>query len=89
MRLVGATNWFIRLPFLIEGIVEGMIGAGAAILGLFIMKVAFIDPLRSKVTFLPWIGSQQVMDTLPWLLGAGVAVAAVAGLFAMSRYLEV
>ena len=89
MRLVGATNWFIRLPFLIEGIVEGLIGAGAAILGLFIMKVAFIDPLRSKVTFLPWIGSQQVMDTLPWLFGAGVVVAAIAGLFAMSRYLEV
>jgi cell division transport system permease protein len=89
MRLVGATNWFIRLPFLIEGIVEGLIGAGAAILGLFIMKVAFIDPLRSKVTFLPWIGSQQVMDTLPWLIGAGVVVASIAGLFAMSRYLEV
>jgi len=89
MRLVGATNWFIRLPFLIEGIVEGLIGAGAAILGLFIMKVAFIDPLRTKVTFLPWIGSQQVMDTLPWLFGAGVVVASIAGLFAMSRYLEV
>lgn len=89
MRLVGATNWFIRLPFLIEGVVEGLIGAGAAILGLFIMKVAFLDSLRQKIVFLPWVGSAQVIDTIPWLVVAGTVVAVVAGVFAMSRYLEV
>ena len=89
MRLVGATNWFIRLPFLIEGILEGLLGAGAAVVGLFIMKVAFFDPLRTKVTFLPWVGSAQVISTMPWLFAAGVLVATVAGLVAMTRYLEV
>jgi len=89
MRLVGATNWHIRLPFLIEGIIEGLIGAGAAILGLFIMKVAFIDPLRGKVGFLPLVGTPDVIFTVPWLLGLGVLVAAVASLFAMRRFLEV
>jgi cell division transport system permease protein len=89
MRLVGATNWFIRLPFMIEGIVAALIGAGAAVLALFIMKVAFLDPLRTKVAFLPWVGSADVMATIPWLLTAGVAVAVVAGLLALGRYLEV
>ncbi|HEY3209203.1 MAG TPA: permease-like cell division protein FtsX [Actinomycetota bacterium] len=89
MRLVGATNWHIRLPFLIEGIIEGLLGAGAAILGLFIMKVAFIDPLRGKVGFLPLVGTPDVIFTVPWLLGLGVVVAAIASLFAMRQFLEV
>ncbi len=89
MRLVGATSWHIRMPFLIEGIMEGLLGAGAAILGLFIMKVSFIDPLRGKVGFLPLVGTQQVLSTVPWLLGAGVLVAGVASWLAMRRFLEV
>jgi cell division transport system permease protein len=89
MRLVGATNWHIRLPFLIEGIIEGLLGAGAAILGLFIMKVAFIDPLRGKVGFLPLVGTPDVIFTVPWLLGLGVLVATIASLFAMRQFLDV
>src|SRR5207237_3155982 len=72
MRLVGATNWFIRLPFIIEGVIEGLLGAGAAILALFIMKVAFVDPLRGKVGFLPLIGTPDVIATVPWLIFWGV-----------------
>jgi cell division transport system permease protein len=89
MRLVGATNWHIRLPFLIEGIIEGLFGAGVAILGLFVMKVAFIDPLRGKVGFLPLISTPDVVFTIPWLLLLGVIVAIVASLVAMRRFLEV
>lgn len=89
MRLVGATNWHIRLPFLIEGVIEGLIGAGAAILGLFVMKVLFIDPLRGNVGFLPLVGTEDVIYAVPWLLGIGVLVAAIASLFAMRRFLEV
>jgi cell division transport system permease protein len=89
MRLVGATNWHIRLPFLIEGILEGLVGAGAAILGLFIMKVLFIDPLRGKVRFLPWIDTPDVISTVPLLLIASVLVSAIASLIAMRRFLEV
>lgn len=89
MRLVGATNWHIRVPFLIEGVFEGLLGAGAAILGLFVMKTLFIDSLRNNVGFLPLVGSSDVMYTVPILLGAGFGVAAVASLFAMRRFLEV
>ena len=89
MRLVGATNWHIRLPFLIEGIVEGLFGAGAAILGLFVTKVTFIDPLRGKVGFLPLIGVNDVIFTVPILAASGVIVATIASLFAMRQFLEV
>ena len=89
MRLVGATNWFIRLPFVIEGVVEGLLGAGAAILALFVMKVAFVDPLRGQVGFLPLVGTPDVIWTIPWLLLTGVAVSVIAGFIAMLRFLEV
>jgi cell division transport system permease protein len=89
MRLVGATNWHIRMPFLIEGIIEGLLGAGTAILFLFIAKVIFIDPLRGKVGFLPLVASGDIIFTVPLLVGAGAVVAAVASLFAMRRFLEV
>jgi len=89
MRLVGATNWHIRVPFLIEGIIEGLLGAAAAIVALFIMKVWFFDDIREKVRFLPWLGTQDVIAAVPYLLIAGVVVASVASLMAMRRFLEV
>jgi len=91
MKLVGATNWFIRIPFLIEGMVQGLLGAGFAILGLFVMKVLFIDPLRSQSLFgfIPWFGTSHILFTVPILLVAGVLIATVASLFAMRRFLEV
>ncbi len=89
MRLVGATNWHIRVPFLIEGLIEGLLGAGTAILFLFIAKVIFIDPLRGKVGFLPLVSTRDIVFTVPLLVGAGAVVAAAASLFAMRRFLEV
>jgi cell division transport system permease protein len=89
MRLVGATNWHIRTPFLIEGIIEGLLGGAAAILALFILKVSFFDDIRQKLQFLPWVGTADVIATVPYLLVAGVIVASAASLFAMRRFLEV
>jgi cell division transport system permease protein len=90
MKLVGATNWFIRIPFLIEGVVEGFLGAVMAVLGIFAMKVLFIDPLRGQVSFVPtWVGTGEILSTIPWILGAGILIAAVASLVAMRRFLDV
>jgi cell division transport system permease protein len=89
MKLVGATNWFIRVPFLIEGVVEGLVGAGIAVLGIFVMKVLFIDPLRGSLAFTPWVGTGEILSTIPIIVGAAILIAAVASLLAMRRFLEV
>lgn len=89
MKLVGATNWRIRIPFLMEGIVESLIGAGAAILVLFGLKVAFINPLYGTIQFMPWVTNADVIAAIPWLVIAGVVVAILAGLVGMRRFLEV
>jgi cell division transport system permease protein len=89
MKLVGATNWRIRLPFLVEGLFESLIGAVAAILFLFAIKVAFINPLNESVQFIPWIVNSDVIAIIPVLFVAGALVALVAGLVGMRRFLDV
>jgi cell division transport system permease protein len=51
MRLVGATRWFIRWPFLIEGVVVGFLGGAVAILILWIGKTTIVDPLSDTNSF--------------------------------------
>jgi cell division transport system permease protein len=89
MKLVGATNWRIRIPFLVEGLFESLIGAGTAVLCLFGLKVAFINPLYDKIQFIPWVTNADVVAIIPWLIVAGVVVALVAGFAGMRRFLEV
>ncbi len=89
MRLVGATNWRIRVPFLIEGLVEALIGAFLAIIALFLVKVFVIDQLRGKVAFLPLIRNGDVLAIAPFILVAAGAVAIVAGTIGIRRFLDV
>ena len=89
MRLVGATNWRIRLPFLIEGLVETLLGAATAVFALFLVKVVFIDQLRGKIQFFPLIKNSDVLAVAPWILIAAAVVAVIAGTLGMRRFLDV
>jgi len=89
MRLVGATNGTIRTPFLLEAVVEGLIGAAAALLALMIMKVAFIDPLRNNIAFVPLVGSNDLLVAGIWIFGIAVVVSVAGGFFATRRYMDV
>ncbi|MEX0984618.1 MAG: permease-like cell division protein FtsX [Actinomycetota bacterium] len=89
MRLVGATNWRIRTPFLIEGLVESLIGATFAIVALLLGKVFFIDPLREQLLWLPLIRNADVIWVAPRILIASVLIAVIAGTIGMRRFLDV
>lgn len=52
MRLVGATRWFIRWPFMLEGVVVGFVGGLIAILILWLGKITIVDPLSNTFSFL-------------------------------------
>ncbi len=52
MKLVGATNWFIRWPFVIEGVIVGFFGGVLAVLLLTIAKETFFDPLSERFALL-------------------------------------
>ena len=61
MRLVGASNWFIRVPFLLEGAIEGFIGAGLAVAFVVVAQQLAVD----RLTDLPdWINVAVQHDYL-------------------------
>ena len=89
MRLVGATNWRIRVPFLIEGLVEALVGAGLAIVTLFLGKVFLVDQLRTQILWFPLIRNSDVLQIAPLILVAAGGVAIVAGTVGIRRFLDV
>jgi cell division transport system permease protein len=89
MKLVGATNWFIRWPFVIEGMIVGFLGGLLAVLLLAIAKQTFIDPLSDDFALL---AAPETID-FPLLVGllmvACVAVSAVGSGLTLRRFLNV
>lgn len=89
MKLVGATNWFIRWPFVIEGIIVGALGAVAAIVILGAAKLVLIDPLASNWNLISAPHTIGFVWLLIVLVGAGVAVSAVGSGMSLRRFLRV
>lgn len=91
MRLVGATRWFIRWPFMIEGVVVGFAGGLVAILILWIGKVTIVDPLSSSFSFLAAQQSSTVNFPLliAILFAAAVLVSTIGSGVTLRRFLKV
>lgn len=91
MKLVGATNWFIRIPFMLEGMVQGLVGAAAAfgvvalVRNLLAGAVGTGDTLGNRL--LPPSG--DVIGTGLFVLFAGAAIGALGSAFAVRRFLDV
>ena len=89
MKLVGATNWFIRWPFVIEGIVVGFMGGVLAVLLLTIAKETFIDPLSDRFALLAAPDTIDFPLLIMLLLLACVAVSSAGSAITLRRYLRV
>ena len=92
MRLVGATRWFIRWPFVIEGVVVGFMGGLIAILILWIGKITIVDPLSDNGNA---FASAQHNSTLAFpvliaiLFGAAILVSTIGSGVTLRRFLRV
>jgi cell division transport system permease protein len=89
MKLVGATDWFIRWPFVIEGIIVGAFGAVLAIVVLGVTKLALLDPLASSWTLIDAPRTIPFIPLLLVLVAAGVAVSAFGSGLSLRRFLRV
>lgn len=92
MQLVGATNWFIRIPFLLEGLVEGLIGALLACGALWVGDIAYhrIRGNRTDESILSKLSwdSSQLRWTMLVITGLAVLLGAVSSLASVSWYLR-
>jgi cell division transport system permease protein len=89
MKLVGATNWFIRWPFVIEGVVVGFFGGVFAVLLLTIAKETFIDPLSERFALLAAPDTIDFRLLVIVLMLACVAVSALGSGITLRRFLKV
>jgi cell division transport system permease protein len=89
MKLVGATNWFIRWPFVIEGVIVGFLGGLLAVLLLTIAKETFIDPLSDRFALLAAPDTIDFPLLVVLLLLACVAVSALGSGITLRRFLRV
>jgi cell division transport system permease protein len=89
MKLVGATNWFIRWPFVIEGIIVGFLGGVLAVLLLAIAKTTFVDPLSDRFELLAAPDTIDFPLLVIVLLVACVAVSAIGSGITLRRFLRV
>jgi cell division transport system permease protein len=91
MRLVGATRWYTQLPFLIEAVVTGVVGALIAAGGLLVGKFLFIDELLSGIVsngVVPPIEVGDVIWVSPILVMIGAGIAAVTGYVTLRLYVR-
>ena len=92
MKLVGATNWFIRVPFMLEGLVQGLLGAAVAVVIVLLANVGVgylvrhyhVSVLSSSV-----LPAHDVLMTELIVVAVGVIVGVVGSSVAVRRFLEV
>jgi len=89
MKLVGATDWFIRWPFVIEGVILGAMGGVLAVLLLLVGKVALIDPLAADFALIAAPDTIDFRALTVMLLIASVGVAAAGSGLSLRRFLRV
>jgi cell division transport system permease protein len=90
MKLVGASNWFIQAPFVLEAVFAGLVGAVVAFLTLVAAKFFLIDgslkSLANLLTPVPW---RNIWLMLPLLAGIGAVVNAITGWITLRFYVRV
>jgi cell division transport system permease protein len=90
MRLVGASNFYIQLPFLLEAALAAGIGALLAIGTLLVTKAVLIDQvLAPSFQFTAFVGWDAVATIAPIMLIVGVGLAGIAAFFTLRKYLRV
>jgi cell division transport system permease protein len=89
MKLVGATNWFIRWPFVIEGVIVGFMGGVLSVLLLAIAKTTVVDPLSDRFQLLAAPDTIGFPLLVVLLLFACVAVSSIGSGITLRRFLRV
>jgi len=89
MKLVGATNWFIRWPFVIEGVSVGLVGAGFATAVLLPLNAFAVGKLEQVMSFLVVPDAVPNLTVALILLGVGVSIGAIGAGLGLRRLLKV
>jgi cell division transport system permease protein len=89
MKLVGASDGFVRTPFVLEGLIQGLLGAGLAALTVIWLNFLFVDWSRDALTFVPISNSAvSTASVLLVLVVVGVAIGVGGSFLSVTRFLR-
>jgi cell division transport system permease protein len=89
MKLVGASDGFVRTPFVLEGLMQALLGAGLAALTVVWLNYLFIDWTRQELTFVPIAGDAvNTASILVVLIFVGVAIGVGGSFLSVTRFLR-
>ena len=89
MRLVGASNFYIQLPFLLEGTIAGLIGWGIAAGLLVAVKSLMLDSLGQYFTFNVGLSVGDLIEVIVFTMIVGVLLCGVTSFLTLRRYLRI
>lgn len=90
MKYVGATNWFIRWPFLLEGVILGFIGGDIAAVLLRLAYMALTQKVYDMMAFFPLIPLYPFLTYITAaIIASGIVIGALGSVISIKRYLEV
>ncbi len=91
MKYVGATDWFIRWPFIIEGMILGIFGAVISVVVLGFIYSIIINNLSADTLFgFDLVGISYILKVIIWeFLGCGVFIGAIGSIISMRKFLKV
>ncbi|MEX1125929.1 MAG: permease-like cell division protein FtsX [Acidimicrobiia bacterium] len=88
MRLVGASNWYIRIPFLLEGMIEGLLGAGAAVFVVWLAATRLSDAFSDFGLFRFNVASDFFLRWGLLFILFGVLAGFLGSMLGLSRHLR-
>ena len=89
MRLVGASNWTIRLPFILEGVVASLVGSLLSCVTLSaLVKVFITDGLANSIKWIPFVNQMSVLYVSPILIFGAVLLSIIASMVSLRKYLR-
>jgi len=90
MRLVGASNGFIRAPFVLEGVLQALVGAFLAILVLLAVQSFAFPAMQEALAFITFNFDNRLMAEIALILvSSGIVIGALGAVIAMRRYLKI
>ncbi len=89
MKLVGATNWFVRGPFMLEGVLTGLAGSVLAVALLFVGREIAVPQILGHIQDDPDVRALAFTWTAALLIGVGLVIGAIGSGLTMRRFLRV
>ncbi|OZG63205.1 cell division protein FtsX [Bifidobacterium lemurum] len=89
MRLVGASNWTIRMPFVLEGVLASLVGSVLSCLMLSVIVRVFIEGwLAESISWIPYVNQWTVLMISPFLILGAILLSIIASTISLRRYLK-